>query len=121
MFSDEEAASSARLFVQNFLESWKKRHLDTDQSNVVDVALLKIYVTHTDASRLSEHVQNCQAGEEETSDILRSHQRFHCLALFNASRAHYESAFEIWSRLIRKEIADFHFPGYHFVADQLTK
>lgn len=88
----------------------------------IDTALLKILSSRdTDGVHLINLVTNCEAHRDETITLLKSNGRFHCLAVYHASRMEWEEALSIWDRLVKKSLEDTNFPGCAYVADQLTK
>ena len=68
-----------------------------------------------------DFIVDCDTDWNETCDILKTYRRFHCLATYYASKKKWEDAFHMWDRLIKKDVEDVHFPGYAYVAEQLTK
>lgn len=75
----------------------------------------------TDGVQLLDFIVDCDTEWNETSLVLNNYKRYHCLAMFYASRKKWEEAFTIWDQLIKKTVEDLHFPGYAFVAEQLTR
>lgn len=121
-FPDEETKTQARLFFLDFLQRWRMRSLPKDQKKAVDSALLKYLATNDkDGMQLADLVMDCDTDQEETCALLKANNKFHCLAVFHASRNDWENAFVMWDRLVKKELTDEHFPGPSYVADQLTK
>lgn len=88
----------------------------------VDVALLSYLVANDkEGVQLGDLVTDCSVDAEEIRSLLQSNRRFHCLALHHASLNEWESALQVWDKLVKQELTDEHFPGYTYVAEQLTK
>ncbi len=88
----------------------------------MDNALLK-HLARNDSEgvQLLDFIVDCDTDGNETCEILKTYQRFHCLAIYYTSKNKWEDAFCMWDRLMKKDIEDAHFPGYAYVAEQLAK
>ncbi|GAB1609663.1 transforming growth factor-beta receptor-associated protein 1-like [Argonauta hians] len=117
---DNSRLAEYKDFLQLYLEEIKHTPEESDNQQIIDTALVKLYSENKSGDLLTLVAVDPKCELADSGEWLEKYQCYHPLALLHHAHRDHDKALQTWMRLLSGELQDDSFPGLKFVVEILA-